>query len=244
MDERESVRFVIALILALSCSVPFAQSARPKIAVALDGTTVFVSLPSGFTQVLPTHPQLAKLSEQLTVPGNRLLAHFISEADMEAFIRREKSTFDRYFIVQTSRNAEVRTLSTADFGQMRSTLRTQQANLIKKLEPRLSEFYRQAEHDRTRESGKSTTIQIGDFVPLGIYHDSESSIAFGLLSRVRYQEGTNNDDRTVVNVASLVMLKGKVLFLYTYAKFMGPNDIEWAKQASLAWTRDVLALNR
>ena len=97
---------------------------------------------------------------------------------------------------------------------------------------------------RSDDTGTAVSLRIGDVVPLGIYQDSESFVSFGALSRVRYQEGASSDDRTVVNVASIVTVKGKLLFLYTYARFTDPKDVAWARHASATWTNDVLAANR
>ena len=175
------------------------------------------------------------MAEESTPPTNRLLAYFARRSDLKARAQGKAAGFDRYFLVQTLRKIENRSFSAADFAQLRSATKKQQSELVGKLEPRLAELKRNLEKRRSDETGTGVNLKTGDVVPLGIYQDSESFVSFGAMS--------STEERTVVNITSIVTVNGKILFLYTYARFRNPKDAEWAKQASATWTNDVLAMN-
>ena len=179
------------------------------------------------------------MAEEATPAPNRLLAYFARPADLKARAQGKDARFHRYFLAQTLRKIENRSFTAADFAQVRSATKKQQSELAGKLEPRLAEL--------TREIGRRSDdahLRTGDVVPLGIYQDSETFVNFGTASRVRYQDGGFGEDRTVVNVTSIVTVNGKILFLYTYARVKSPKDVQWARHASATWTNDVLAANR
>ena len=181
------------------------------------------------------------MAEESTPPTNRLVAYFARRSDLRARAQGKAARFDRYFLVQTLRKIENQSFSAADFAQLRSATKKQQSELLGKLEPRLAEVARTLEKRRSDDTGTAVNLRLGDVVPLGIYQDFESSVSFGALLRTR--EGASAEDRTVVNVTSIVTVKGKILFLYTYTGVTGPRDVEWAKVASATWTNDVLAMN-
>ena len=205
---------------------------------------MLLSHPRGFTLVDSSHADLQRMAEESTPPTNRLLAQFARRSDLRARSQGKPAPFNRYFLAQTLRKIEDRLLSAADFAQLRSATKKQQSEIAAKLEPRLAEVSRTVEKRRSDDTGTAVSLRIGDVVPLGIYQDSESFVSFGAMSRVRYQEGASTDDRTVVNVASILTVNGKLLFLYTYARFADPKDVEWARHASATWTNNVLAANR
>jgi len=198
-----------------------------------------ISQPRGFVLVDATHADLQHLAEEATPPTNRLLGQFVRRSYLKARSQGKQASFNRYFLAQTLRKIEDRTFSAADFAQLRSATKKQQSDILGKLEPRLAEVRRDLEKLRSPDTGSAVSLRIGDVVPLGVYQDAESFVSFGAMSRLQ-----SADDRTVVNVACIAAVKGKVLFLYTYARFTGSKDVEWAKQASATWTNDVLAANR
>jgi hypothetical protein len=199
---------------------------------------VLISYPRGFTLVDSSH-DLQRIAEEAIPPANRLLAYFARRSDLRARSQGKLASFDRYFLVQTLRKIEDQSFSVEDFARLRSIAKNQQSEALAKLEPRLAELSHDLERRRSGDTWALPGLKVGDVVPLGIYQDSESGVSFGAMSRA-----PSADDRTVLNVTSIVTVKGKVLFLYTYASVAGRKDIEWAKHASATWSNDVVAVNR
>lgn len=238
------LRALFALASLLLCATSVAQSGGKRITVTVGDAALSIAAPKGFVRVTAAQPRLLALGEQITPPTNRLLAYFVSAHDLQALAGGNGASFDRYFLVQTSRKAESHALSRANFAELRGVVRNQQAEMLRKLEPRIAQLSRRIEQARSRESGARVELSVGEIVPLGVYQDTESAISFGMMSRVRYREGAEADERTIINVSTIVSPKGKLLFLYTYAKSDGPADLDWAKRAAASWARTVIALNR
>jgi hypothetical protein len=227
-------------LLAVGCGSALAQPGTVRVPVG--ETTVVISHPRGFTVVDSSHGDLLAAAEEATPPTNRLLAYFARRSDLRARAQGKAARFDRYFLVQTLRKVEHRSFSAADFAQVRGATKKQQLELLGNLEPRLAELARNLGKRRSDDTGAAVNLGMGDVVPLGIYQDSESFVSFGAISRSR--AGASAEDRTVVNITSIVAANGKILFLYTYATVRNPKDIDWARHSSATWTNDVLALNR
>jgi len=223
-------------VLAVACGAALAQPGF--VGVPVGEATVLISYPRGFTLVDSSH-DLQRIAEESIPPSNRLVAYFARRSDLRARSQGKLASFNRYFLVQTLRKIEDQSFSAADFARLRGIAKNQQSEALAKLEPRLAELSHDLEKHRSADAGTLPRLQVGDIVPLGIYQDSESCVSFGAMSRAQ-----SADDRTVLNVTSIVTVKGKVLFLYTYASVAGRKDVEWAKHASATWSNDVVALNR
>ena len=236
------MRAIAGLFFALACASAGAQA--PSISVSVGGTPIALPVPRGFAEVPASLPELMRLGEQITPPANRLLAHLVTPEDMKVLAQRKSASFDRYFLVQTARQFEGRAMSQQEFAEVRALMKTQQAELFSKLGPKMAEFARDIEKNLSRESGRALKLNLGDIVPLGVYGDSASSITFGAMVMVRLREGAEIDERTVINVSSIVLVRSKLLFLYTYARLVDGKDVEWARRTALSWTSDVLARNR
>ena len=221
----------------------FAQGSPQAISVSVGDTPIAVSIPGGFTRVLPEHDLLMKIGLQITPPENRLLAHFVEASDLRSYTSGKAGSFRRYFLVQTFRAGENQALSAAEFDKIRSVIRTNQAEMLKKTEPRLAELARQLEKDWAPE-GSGIAFRMGDLVPLGVLEEGPGFINFGALIGTQVKSPTAVRDLTVISISSIALVKNKVLFLYTYNTLESPKDLDWAKQASAAWTRDVLSANK
>jgi hypothetical protein len=230
-----------AFPVALLAQVP-AAAGQPKTELAnIGGTMLSLPVPAGFVQVPPGH-MLATFGERITAPGNRLLGYFVLENDLKRFGRSETG-FERYFMVQTNQAVEGRVIPPEDFVQLRNLLRTQQAELLKRLAPKTAEIARDIGQNLTRDVGMQVQLQIGEIVPLGIYEEAADHITFGTMSKVQAQVAGRDSAGTVLCVSTVARARGKLVFFYTYALYKGPADVEWAKQQARNWTTQFARLN-
>jgi hypothetical protein len=236
------IRLAALLLMLCGCAGALAQPKPASVPTNVGGVELSLPLPAGYSTVPPSQPLLARLGENITPPSNRLLEFFISRDDI-ASLGLGTPIMARYFLVQTVRAVEGRVLSPEEFAQIRAVFRNQQAEVSKRLEPQKAELARGIGENVSRDLGARIDLKIGDVVPLGIYEDTERYFSLGLMSRVQAQMGTRTDAADIVCVTTVLHARGKALFLYAYSRFNGPADVEWAKQASRAWTSDFLKLN-
>ena len=131
-----------------------------------------------------------------------------------------------------------------EFEKLRMTLWQRDAENLKALGPRINQLMEQVSQDLNRQSGSSIKLEVGDVVPLGVTSETESMSILGYLSRVSLRQAGSDDSLALVNMSAVVLVKAKVLFLYTYSIFRGREDIEWAKRAARGWADQVLLANR
>lgn len=227
-----------AVLAQLPVAGPPAQ--RSELA-RIGGVMLALPVPAGFTQVPQDHP-LAKFGERITAPGNRLLAYFVTDADLRGFGRAEHG-FERYFMAQTNIAVEERIIPATEFAQLKTLLRTQQAELLKRLAPKTAEIARGIGENLSRDTGAQVELQIGEIVPLGIYDEGADHVTFGTMSKVQAQVAGKGTSGTILCVSTVARVRGKLVFFYTYASYKGPSDLEWGKQVSKTWTTQFLTLN-
>jgi len=237
---------LFALFLAAQASALFAQDPQgsgPAI-VSIGEVSLFIPAPDGFRNPSPSAPQLRRSAELTTPPGNRFLVNFVQENDLRETLSGNVVRFNRYFLVQTLREAENQSVSEQEFDNFRMALWQRDAEHLKSLGPRINQLAEQTSKELSRKSGSSIKLEVGDVVPLGITSETESMSILGYLSRLSLRQAGIEESLTLVNMSAVVLVKEKVLFLYTYSIFRGLEDIEWAKQAARRWADQVLLANR
>ena len=237
---------VLALFLAMQAGTPFAQDPRGTgpVFVSIGEVSLFIPAPDGFRDPSPSAPHLRQGAELTTPPGNRFLVNFVQEEDLRETVNGKNVAFNRYFLAQTLRGAENQSVPEAEFEKLRMRLWQRDAENLKALGPRINQLMEQTSQDLSRKTGSSIKLEIGDVVPLGVTSETESMSILGYLSRISLHQAGTEESLALVNMSAVVLVKAKVLFLYTYSVYRGPEDIEWAKHAARAWADQVLLANR
>ena len=84
-------------------------------------------------------------------------------------------------------------------------------------------------------------LSVSQMVPMPVHEETDRTLSYSAL--VRYDMvDENGEPAPFVSVvtATLVHVKGKVLFLYSYAEESG---LEWSRQASQQWANNVVSAN-
>src|SRR6185503_1198552 len=229
---RAGLLLTIALWSACASGQP---QSEPQSVVVVGGERFVLPPPKGFMRVTASHARVMQRAQLATFPTNRLVAVFALEKQLEGITLGYESSLDRYHLVQVSQQRESRTASPADFDRVRSVIRNQMDEVFRKVEPRVAEITRRLERQLSEDAREPVTIRSGESVPIRIFNESPVSFAFGTLSRMEYREGSTVDDYVLASIASAVLVRGKMLYVYTYATVRTEGDTEWAKRASVAW---------
>lgn len=236
------MKYCVAVAIALACSGALGQSPRSAITATVGDAKIMLVAPKGdFAQVTAEVPELARLGKEFTPPSNRLLAHFVRTSDLQPKTAGRNVVFTRYFLVQTSLKGESIAVDPGQFGRAKKIFHAQQAEMLTKLDPPVAAL---APRIDKLKAAELAGLKPGDFLPAGIYQDTERALSFGTLSRLQYTEGSYKAESLMLTVTTILLIKQKAIFLYTYARFNGPADLAWAKSTSLAWSNEILALNQ
>jgi hypothetical protein len=217
----------------------------PPVSLAVDisvgGVSLAIPDPDGFRPVTQQMPALYELQRQLVAPTNEEFAAFIPEADVPAALANDIPDLPRRFAVQTAKPLVSAPIAAADFIRLKSALRSQNAELLAQVEERLPGLIRDLNEGLTEKYGPDVALSVPQFVPFPVHEETDRTMAYSALVKydVTDQTGAATTFTSVVTT-TVIHIRGKVLFLYSYAD---QADLEWSRAASRRWANTVVAAN-
>lgn len=225
------VRLAAALAAAPILAVSL-QAAPAPFAVELGGERLLLDSLPGFADTgFLGSPKMQELAESSASPSFRVLLHAIPDADLRRFMAGDTMELRRHLTAATPRALERERLSEARFGAL-------VAEALRELGPAAgladvrAKLDAQAERRRLflaelrREANLVTVLQGTRVVIEGR--------GFLAPSRTFY----------VLEATTFLHLRGRLLQLVVFARFDGPEDLEWVSAAGARWSENLLRLNR
>jgi hypothetical protein len=210
----------------------------------IGGVPIKLPVPASFVDVASVAPAIQQLGVTLTPPGNRLLAMFATAADAKRSNAGKPPALDRYFLVQTMRQAEGAIASAAEFNSVREALRGQLKELLDKNRAGVQQGLDKIAADVGKKTNDGKlSFKMGEIQARGMYIDQDNAI--GMLTLVKFnmiKDGKPSEVPMAIGT-TVVHLKGKALFFYAYAKYHSAADEEWIRSVSKDWTNTVLEAN-
>lgn len=211
-----------------------------KISVA--GTKIEIPAPAKYAQVIPEMTALYTFQKQFVAPNNIEFISFIPEEDVPLALKDEIPYLERRMTVQTSKSFQDISMSNADFARLRQVVNSQNGEVLKKAEATIEEVVGGINESLTEEYDIDLALSVNGIVPLTPHLENERSMAYSSFVRYEFVDETGEPGTVVVVVTSaFVFLKGKILFLYTYAEESG---LDWSRGASNKWVDAVLLANK
>jgi len=203
------------------------------------GSTL-IHLPSlaGYVEISQDFPEIRKTAESLTPSENRLLAVFLSDADVAKALQGEIIGFDKYVLIQTFREGESQRLSKASFGEIKPILKQNLglnkdalADTNKRLVESFTEISERRQIDLLAEVEKPILFSI----------DTNTETAIGGTSISRQVGTINGSESSHVLIwnQTNILIKGKILFIYMYANYEGKNSIDSLRWNAVDWIRNI-----
>lgn len=201
--------------------------------VKIGEVAIEIPLPGGFERADGVSPALDEKWLGLAPLSNRLLATFAMSSDLKFLKQAKPKTFRRYMIAQTLKESENTEITAAEF-------ETIILALAKQFEDDGSSLAQSTEAVNEEWASRAIKAKAGDAQSLGILHRSKRSIDFGIMQKSQVGEAAAT---TMISANSMVLVRGKVVYLYVYSEFESPEDIVWARKTLKAWRESVLANN-
>jgi len=209
--------------------------------ISIGGVSLAIPNPSGFSPVTQQMAALYELQKQFVAPTNEEYVSFIPEADVPAVLIDEIPDLPRRFTVQTAKSLTGASVSTADFAELKNIIKSQNDELMKKVEKQLPGLMKQLNEGITKTYDVDLAFSVSKMVPMPVHQETDRTLAYSALVRYDMKDEVGNPAPFVAVVtATFTHVKGKVLFLYSYAEGSG---LEWSKEASRQWTNAVVAAN-
>ncbi len=218
-------------------------SQPPLMAVEISVGTTRLSIPSpdGYSPITSDMQPYAELAKRFVSPSNEQFALFLPEAAAAAAARGEIPQPQRLFFVQTAKAFIQPFVSTADFAQVKRTIKTQNEDILKKVESQIPGHFQKVSKGISADYNVDFSLSLDQMLPLPPHYETERGLAYSTLLKykVNDEEGKPSVFEGVVT-ATLVHLQGKVLFLYVNAE---KSRLDWCRSESAKWADAVIAAN-
>lgn len=236
------MRILLLCLLQLIIIQP-AVSASSVVEV-VGGVPITVPAPPGFVDPSSVSKDLRSIGETMTPPTNRLLALFISEPDIKRIASGKSATLSRYFMAQTMRKIESTNVSVRDFVKLREMFKQQQRDLLERNKNKIQQNIDSASKEIGRQFQDPTlTVKVGEILPLGVFHEGDSSIGMAALVKYSFVINGKTEERPMAMAMTFALVKGRIIFLYAYSSYRSNADAEWARSVSLQWVSSLASLN-
>lgn len=229
------MRVVVAAMLLLASTVSGASN------IAIGGVSLEIPDPAGFSPVTQRMTELYDLQKQFVAPSNEEYIVFIPEQDVPAALRGDIPDLPRRFAVQTAKSLISISVSSSDFAKLKDIIKSQNDVLREKVQRELPGLMKKINDGIARKYDVDLALSVSQMVPLPVYEETDRTLAYSALVKYSMNDAAGNPAPFIAVVtATFTHVKGKVLFLYSYAEEAG---LEWSQEASKRWASAVVAAN-
>ena len=218
----------LLFFLALACAcTAHAGSYR------IGATSIELPAPPGFEDPTADVPGLKRFGETITPPSNRLLAMFLSSADAKTARAGSGPEMRRYFLVQTYRQAESKSIPVGEFAGLKKLLKNQFEALLAQAASAAGDHLASVE----RKLGER--VRVGEMRAIEIFDEHDTAIS--MLALTTYQVGGR--EVPMAFATTTAVLGGKLVYMYAYSVNRGSADLDWVRASARAWLRAARAAN-
>lgn len=229
------MRAFVAAFLLLAPAVGGASN------ISIGGVPLSIPNPQGFGPVTHQMVMLYDLQKQFVAPTNEEYVAFIREGDLAAALKGEIPDLSRRFTVQTAKSIVSASVSISDFVKLKNIIKSQNDDLVKKVEKDLPELLAKMNKGIANKYDVNLALSVSQIVPLPVHEETDRTLAYSAFVKYNVNDATGNPSPYIAVVtATFVYVKGKVLFLNSYAEEVG---LEWSREASKQWASAVVVAN-
>jgi hypothetical protein len=193
-----------------------------------DATVDFPRL-DGYASVAKNTKQFSIL-ESVTPASNRLVYVYVVENDAAKINHGEVLNLTDYILCQSYRPTEYETMTDRQWEQSSQEIvdavdksyRTMDYDAL--MDKVADNLKKQHHADADLSLGKPTVIERASF--------SDGVVTFTLLMKLNADTAAGKQSFTVVGRANMIVIKGKMLYLYAYRRFSGEADVTYVKTTS------------
>ncbi len=231
--------------LLLACALHSQGEVAPTAHQVIDvgGVAINTPPPFGFFELKARNPRLDPYWESFLVPGNLLLAIYGDGPAAFSVDQNSPPPMKRYMMLQTTEAMEAQLTSREDFNAGQEVMAAQYEAMMKKVEAMMGEFEGEAEKGLSAAWLTEADIDFGEQIPLGIHHRGDY-LAMSSIASYTVSVEEETEEIFMVNSAAMFLVKGKLLFAYTYSNYRDERDVEWTRQQNSQWVEAITAANR
>lgn len=198
-------------------------------------------LPDGFVELTPAMSPYYETMRAYIGPDNLRYATLIPANDADALLRGEDVEFERYFNVESEKGISATSISSAQFSDFRSILRSQLDDIYSNVDEKVQELVSKGNRKLNDEFNADLAVELGGLVPLPVHLDTDDAMANSMFITVGGTVDGEDIGADVLAATTLFLhVKDKLIFLYIYGQ---ESELEWTREAAEKWATDILAAN-
>lgn len=194
-----------------------------------------IVIPSPTPELADPGPDYRVLFEPLAPVNNRLVAVFLLPDEMKA-AETGTTSLSRYAVVEVLRRAEFAEISPAMYKQVTDAIGNQ---FGAKLDATMKDSQTEIDLKLKALATQPATITLEQPKMLGSLFSKPDADGYGSLMPI----SVNGKTITEAVCMSVVRVQNRVLMLYLYTRYEGPDSVKWVQSVGDQWTDAVLKTN-
>ena len=184
---------------------------------------------------------LYELQKHFVAPSNIEFLGFVSEQAVPIALKGEIPDLTRRFTLQTAKSLVNQSATRADFDKLIIVVKSQNDEIKKKVEAAVGESVEKINEGFTEQYDIDLAMSVSQIIPLPVHVETDRSLAYSAFIKYSMNDAAGNPAPFVVAMTlTFIHVKGKILFLYSYADESG---LEWSRSTSKQWAGALIESN-
>jgi hypothetical protein len=150
----------------------------------------------------------------------------------------------RYLTASTLKRAEKRVVTSEFFGQLRVFMKSEYQRLLNQQAAQIGETAQRAlDINSSITSASARNVRLLSTRVSEVLQENDTVVSFLLVSRWEVSEGGETRTLARPHGQSLLLLKGKVLYLSAYAEDLTEDSMSWVRSTTVSWPQLVVGAN-
>jgi hypothetical protein len=235
-----------AVLFVLFFSIASAPSQTRKGASTnfqLGDQIITIPDPNGFEEAASQFDSIKERFTSTEAPGNDMLAVHLRQADIARLRAGDFPLFNFYTkISMRSANRDV-DFSGQDFAQLVARMRKDGSRIFDPNSPSMKETLEKINKSLTELNREETQVGLSQPVNLGEFDSRQNVYSLMLLLNFTSEIGAKKTTTHIVGSLSYVLVKQKLLYVYTYRKYESQADTVVVRDFARRWIGQILAAN-
>lgn len=208
--------------------------------ITIGTTPVEIPNPKGFISIDEKYCNIFQMQKQFYAPGNELYLFFIPEADIPKTLKNPSFVPQRSFYVGMMKSLVAKSVSSSSFEEIKNTFKEQNRSFFDSLSKQMPDLLNKLNNGYSDYLGQIPSVASIDMIPLPPHFENNNILCFSSYRRQHNTSGKYGQDVISTNTLSIVLVKGKVLFLSLATP---EDDLAWSRAASQEWAQAIIAAN-
>lgn len=212
--------------------------------IKIDSEIISVPAYDGFVEISKISPDTLAMFEDMLPPTNNLHAVFVTASDSAKLLKYQSPELKRYLIVQTAKSLESVALGARHFAELRNKIREEYESLFDQNKSKIDELAKRASQKLSDRISDNFEMKVGEMLPMSV--NSETAYHISLSSLTKYSTSTaeGNTEFISAGTMSMVLLKGRVLYLNVFSTYNNIEDLKWTQSVAEKWTESAVRSNQ